>query len=507
MSKKATRPPAIDESSEEKMSTQAEKKEKSPEKTPQAVKEVKPLAVEEASEEKKSTQAEKQEKNPEKMPPELNALINELENYPKIDEKLRHVLGFMRLALSHEPKSLLGLYWKGRSLCLALFKEAISPPIRAVLWTEYLELMQEARRIKEIIDEESSFAVEQIELAIKGLEENLQNFETLMKESKDISFPSFADKECEKNKNLFQSIQKELTLLNSFASRVHALRKEVIQTGMRLKIKNRFFARLSECGDLIFPKRREFIKTLSTTFVGDVEHFVDTYFKSKTKEAQNYVLREEIKSFQDVAKRLTLNTGSFAKMRKELSQAWDALKEQDKERKKEFVVKRDLFRQNCDQVMERIKPFAEKCAADGAKRGELEKDVEEILRIMKSVELSREDVHMLKEELKKAQKPLFELERAQEEERKRQKREQEEKLKEKVAGLSKELSDLDEKNSGLSCEELKQEAGRLKQESEKFTFSKSEALAVEALFKRIEDIQEVKDEEEVFKKEGEPIYL
>lgn len=459
------------------------------------------------AEKKAEIPSQKREKRPEKIEPEIENLRKELEGIDKIDVKIRHVIGFMRSKLSGEKETQLGLFWKGRSFCMTLFKESMTQATRSVLWSEYLELIQEARRVKEILDEASSFAVEQIEIAIKAIEENLQNLPALLKKSKEVALPSFADRECLSHRDLYQSLQKELILLNSFASRVQTLRKEVIRTGMRLKIKNRFFVRLSACGDLIFPKRREMIKTLSKTFGEDVERFIDACFKAMTKEMPNYVLREEIKCFQELAKILTLNTSAFSKTRKELSQAWDTLKEQDQERKKEFAKKRESFKQNFEKMMEKIIPFAQKCAKEGADPKELEKESQEILSEMLNMELTRDDVRRLKEEIKKAQSPLFEKERALAEEKKRQKREKEEKRKEGINAFLKELTALVEKGNSMNYDEIKQEIARLTQAATELPFNASEESDMKASLQLLDPILSQKHEESVFSKEGEPQFL
>lgn len=458
-------------------------------------------------ENKEEIASQKREKRPEKIVPEIESLRKELEGIDKIDEKIRCVLGFMRSTLSREKEAQLGLFWRGRTVCMALFKENMIQATRSVLWSEYLELIQEARRVKEILDEASSFAVEQIEIAIKALEENLQNLPALIVESREVTLPSFADKECLRHRELYLSVQKELILLNFFASRVQTLRKEVIQTGMRLKIKNRFFVSLSACGDLIFPKRREMIKTLSKAFLDDVDRFVDTHFKEKTKDVPNYVLREEIKCFQELAKKLTLNTAAFSKSRKELSQAWDILKEQDQERKKEFAKKKESFKQNFEKMMEKITPFAQKCAEEGADHKALEKEAQEILSEMLNIEFTRDGVRRLKEEIKKAQSPLFEKEKALVEEKKRQRLEKEEKRKEEITAFLKELTALIEKGSSLNFDEFKQEEVRLSQVTSSLPLNPAEEREVKALFLRIEPMKSQKHEESVFSKEGEPQFL
>ena len=53
-------------------------------------------------------------------------------------------------------------YWKGRKEALVLFKEEMDVKTRSGLWKEFIALSLEARQLKEIFDEQASFAVEQI---------------------------------------------------------------------------------------------------------------------------------------------------------------------------------------------------------------------------------------------------------------------------------------------------------------------------------------------------------
>lgn len=283
---------------------------------------------------------EKPERRGEKLPYEIEALLSEVAGLEKIDEKMRHVLAFMRHVLEKGGEGDISLFWKARTQCMELFKESMLQATRSVLWSEYVELVEEARRIKEVLDEQAAFAVEQIEMAIDGMENDLRSMPELHMHGAEGIFPPFADNESLSDQEQYLAVQKELDVLNAFAAKVQVMRKEVIHTGMRLKLKNRFFVRLSACGDLIFPRRKELIGEISKLFSADVGRFVDAYFTENTKEVPNYTLREEIKKWQELAKRLTVNTQTFVKTRKVLSGAWEQLKERDKERKANLAKKK-----------------------------------------------------------------------------------------------------------------------------------------------------------------------
>ena len=91
------------------------------------------------------------------------------------EQKISQALEFMEKALSQPGSPHFKEFWEARKQCLDLFKENIPPSPRAFLWSKYCELSKEARRLKEILDEQTAFAVEQIDIAIKALEEEIQN--------------------------------------------------------------------------------------------------------------------------------------------------------------------------------------------------------------------------------------------------------------------------------------------------------------------------------------------
>ena len=83
--------------------------------------------------------------------------------------KIRLSIEFMRTALSNSGIPRFKDFWEGRKLCLPLFKENIAPKVRSQLWSSYIELSVEAKRLKEILDEQSAFAIEQIEFGYSSL--------------------------------------------------------------------------------------------------------------------------------------------------------------------------------------------------------------------------------------------------------------------------------------------------------------------------------------------------
>jgi hypothetical protein len=355
------------------------------------------------------------------------------------------------------------------------------------LWSEYIELSSEARRLKEILDEQSAFAAEQIELAIQALESDLGQYDTLLQQVPELQFPENCDA-IHAKKDLYLDLQKELHLLNTLASRVNSLRKEVVKTEMRVRIKNKFFEKLSACGDRIFPRRKELIKQISDEFMKDVQKFIQTNFQHEdAKSPPLFVLRDEIKALQSIAKLLTLNTHSFTETRLQLSECWDKVKRREKDRKKEFAAKKQVYKQNYDQVIEKIHAFAEVCKQGEISVDELNAQSNEILEMMRGVELGRDEVRALKDELHHARKPIMDRAREQEQERERKDREIEKQKKEKVSETKAQLQNLVQQAEELSSDELVAERDRLQKEFDHMGLSRSEKQIIDRIFKQVKD--------------------
>jgi hypothetical protein len=412
--------------------------------------------------------------------------VQQFESSSTPEAKIRLSIDFMRAALSHGATPRFKDFWEGRRMCLPLFKENISPKVRSQLWSSYIELSTEAKRLKEILDEQSAFAIEQIELAIQALERDLEHYNLLLNQTQDaeLSIEGFSLKE---KQEFYNQQHKELQLLNTLATRVNGLRKEVVKTEMRIRIKNKLLERLSLCGDRIFPKRKEMIKKVSQEFMEDVEKFITSYFQDEEfKDVPLYALREEIKQLQSIAKVLTLNTHAFTETRLKLSGCWDKIKNREKERKKETQIKRQAFKQNFDLVMEKIKPFAEACLA-GISLDECNRQATEILDFMRTVELGRDEVRILKDEVFKAKRGPADRARDVELERQKKERELEADRRAKINSLKEELNRLLSQVSEYDADALASKQAELLAQFEGLSIAKAERQIIDRLFKQLKD--------------------
>jgi len=340
----------------------------------------------------------------------IDKLTKEVEALTDSEAKLNHVITFMESSLAQSGTPHFRCFWQARTLCLQLFKDHISPTARTALWQKYSELSKEARRLKSLLDEQSAFAVEQIEIAIKGLENEIAAFaekkQTLGANSKLIEEmkPTILNS----HSSLYASTQHELDHLNSYATRINGLRKELIKTEMRVRKKNGFFQRLSAAGDLVFPRRKELIKVISETFTQDIDAFIGHHFSQNENHDSLFALREEIKTLQNFAKILTLNTQAFTHTRMRLSECWDKLKLIDKERKKVRAEKRNVFKQNADIVVKQIEEILLGFQSGQRTPEEAQSNFDGVINAMRNMELGRDEIKELREKIAEARKPIYE---------------------------------------------------------------------------------------------------
>lgn len=375
-----------------------------------------------------------------------------LERQPNAEEKLQLIVRFMEQALAQSGTPRFKEFWEARKLCLPLFKEEVSPLLRGRLWEEYSNLSKEARRLKEILDEQSQFAVEQIEMAVKAIEDDVANITSHSTGAIDQNalFPNFL----EKDQSFYLGKQALLNTYNAYAARVNALRKELVKTDMRVRLKNDFFERLSKAGDHIFPQRKEAIQELSQRFINDVEKFIKTYFQGTEANGPPFQLREEIKAFQGIAKALTLNTQAFTATRQKLSECWDILKEVDKEKKKERIQKKALFKENETKVLEKLKEFETQQAEQGWSTEESSRRLNEISTMMRDIQLSKDEVKTLRDEISRLRDPIQAKAKEAEERRRRDEIERQQKRQKEHQEMQKRVALFLEEAIKMSSEEV-----------------------------------------------------
>lgn len=417
----------------------------------------------------------------------FDKFLSDLDKLPDPEAKLQFTIDFMEASLSQVGTPHFKSFWEARSVSLQLFKENISPSLRSTLWNKYNELSKEARRLKEILDEQSAFAVEQIEIAIKALEQDIISFDDHLQKMTPVEF-SATNKTMIKRLSHYQKLQNELNLLNTQASRINALRKELIRTEMRVRQKNKFFQRLSSAGDKVFPRRKELIKDVSQSFITDVDTFIQDNFTSSDTHESLFSLREEIKALQNMAKVLTLNTHSFTHTRMRLSDCWDRVKSEEKERKKERAQQKAVFKQNVDSAMQKLQAFNQAFQANEFSSSEASKKLDEIFAYMRSLELGRDEQRFLREELNAARKCILDKVQAAENERHHQEHQREKQRRDNILEIIQRVKSLLKNNEGLEAETLSKERELLLEKVASIALSKAEKLEIERQLKLLRDL-------------------
>lgn len=442
-----------------------------------------------------SDQAESQKQTKEKEPHSkaFEEFVAQLESQPSPEEKLQLVIEMMRSSISQGGSPNFKNFWEARKLCLPLFKENIPQVLRSPLWEAYVELSKEARRLKEILDEQSSFAVEQIEMAIAALEKEIADLKERVEPMHGLMIPQAF----EAHENYYRTAQGELNVLNAQASRINALRKELIKTEMRVRQKNNLFQRLSSVGDHVFPRRKELIKEVSIRFVQDTDTFVKEYFSKEIAHDLLFHLRDQIKILQGLAKELTLNTVSFTKTRHQLSECWDKLKVEEKELKKERAQQRVAFRQNADALMGKIKECQGAFSEGTLTTNDAQSHLDEIISTMRHTELGRDEVKALRDEIGSVRQSLQAKMKEEEERRHHHEQEKDRQKKEKIKGLKDRIQDLLKGQEGFDADQLASEREALLADVQQTGISKLERQELERLMKPLKDMITEKKEKSV----------
>lgn len=440
-----------------------------------------------------SKEEEEQSKTPDKGHSEhLDALTKAFEGVSDPEAKLRLAIDFMEKSLGQSGTPHFKSFWEVRNICLQLFKENIQPTSRTALWAKYSELSKEARRLKELLDEQSAFAVEQIEIAVKALEDDIANLDQKPDSEVALDIPC---KALEQHATLYRNVQFELDLLNKQASRINAMRKELIKTEMRVRKKNQFFQRLSVAGDKVFPRRKELIKEISNTFISDIDAFIAAYFSQEQLHDSLYFLREEIKGLQGMAKLLTLNTHAFTHTRLKLSECWDKIKHLEKERKKVRAQQKVVFKESVDAVVQKIEEFNQSIQSGTLSIAEGNKKLDEVVAFMRSVELGRDELKYLRDQLSIARKPLIEMAKSEEQLRQEQEQERVRAKKQKIMDLKQEIETLFKSADSYDADGLAAARDALFNTIQDASLIKVEKQELERLLKPFRDLISDKQEQ------------
>lgn len=434
--------------------------------------------------------------------PRIQEFFATLEQAVSPEAKLHVALAFMKTSIAGEAGAFFSGFWEGRRRALALFREEIPQGIRTELWAEFSQMSEEAKQLKNLLDAESSFAVEQIELAIQAVEEGIAQLETQVAGAPKVQPSEVCEKVLQENVPQYDAAQRELNLLNIYAARVNALRQELLKLEMRVRHKHQIFKRLSSLGDAIFPKRKALMKTISELFSKDIESFVGRHFIDQRVVGPIFELRETIKALQSFAKELTLNPSTFANTRQKLSQCWDQIKVLDKERKKAKTEHKEKSRQGMEAATALLTPVLEAFQKQELSAADADKKLDELTRNLLRSETDKDAKKNLREHFDSLRQPVRDELSRQEELYRERLAQQEQKKREQLETFHGKLKALEEQASVLSIEDLTAQREALLVELAALPASKSEKMLCEGKLKQLRDMVASKKEEALLQHAG-----
>jgi hypothetical protein len=412
--------------------------------------------------------------------------LDSLKEVKEPEKKLESAINYMEVTLSQSGSPHFKDFWEAKKLATDIFKEHINPTQRVTLWAKYSELCREARRLKEIFDEQSAFACEQIEIAVKAIEDEIQAISEKLSKTPPLKFAA-KTRTVERNFENYNVRQKELNFLNVYATKVNSLRKELMKTEMRIRFKNKFFLRLSHLGDLIFPKRKTLIQEVSDLFRQDVEKFIEDTFSGELRMTELFQVREEIKALQGVAKELTLNTEVFSHTRKKLSECWDSIKNQIHERKEAEHGQKEIYKQERDEFLKEIEELKKKCEEKTSTREKLELELEAIVSKMRKATLGRQEIQILREKVREIRQYIFDQFKSAEELQREEALVAEQNKLEKFKALEKTTTDLIRKVESLELEALLAAFDEVTKEISLFPASRQQKLDLDKKLRVLRD--------------------
>ncbi len=278
--------------------------------------------------------------------------IKELSKYEHAEDRIEKMLEYTKLQLSHGEIHPLSRFWKMRKYCLDHFKVTIPIAKRLKLWKNYCQLIDEIIKLKQLIDEKSSFEKEQIEGALKSIADDLDQLDVLIANETSINVPKCPA--IAQHSEFYTTTQKELSIYSSYAKRLNALKKEILSLDISFKRKQEILDQIHALSDRVFPEKRRLLNLMSSTYASHIDRFVKHFFNQDHFKIPIYQLKEQIKQLQNFAKLISLNVDAFSKTREQLSQCWDQLKAFEKIQKKEKEEKKEHNVQKFDDLKEKI---------------------------------------------------------------------------------------------------------------------------------------------------------
>ena len=365
-------------------------------------------------------------------------------------EKIEKTLVFMKECLKEDGSFNRQSFWKAKLLCIELFKETIDKLKRYAFWKEFIELIHQGRVAEKLLSQNTQFLHEQILKAIELLEkESKQEPKQISKDLVEKCIPYLKSEliGLEKNQAFYE-------FYHTLVLRYRDLKNELVASQMHYREKKQLFERLDPIALSLFASRKEYITRISGTFEKVALNFCNVAFDGTKTLAPIYVLKEQVKLLQNLAKELGLNSTAFKATRLKLSELWGKLKDFEKERKKESVEKRRYSKQNLNVVEQKIEELKKIAQAKHYDLEALEREENNIIRYARTLDMEREDRVSFKEKLQELKRPFIEIQSHQIEKQKLEEQKQTQSLQKVFLDLEKDAEELIVQNGDLSFDAL-----------------------------------------------------
>lgn len=222
------------------------------------------------------------------------------------EDKVEAILTFMKECLSQEGAPKFRDFWEVRDAFHPPFKECTKPRFKAEKWREFAALTVEARRLKEILDGESRFALQEIDRALDGIAKEAS-----------LAAPS----------------EEGVALCEVLKERVHGLRWELRYLRMRQRQKEPLFKKMEEMDKELRTQKNACIEKMSACFLEEVKALAEVCQPT----------REDIQHLQQKGKALLLTHKVLYETGHLLRVLWHKTAGQDKKRMKSTPLQDELL--------------------------------------------------------------------------------------------------------------------------------------------------------------------
>lgn len=336
----------------------------------------------------------------------IEAFLEKLSQCPSPEERITLSLSYMSHSLFRDKVPYFKGFWQAKEKAFENLKE--TSDASPLLWAQYKELCEEFHRVKIVIDEQASFAAEQIELALLSfkpyVDKILQGDEVAPYSLKHL--PGHGDR------TALEKAQGTFLAIHSLIEQLAALRQEVLQSTMKARLKNRLTAEINSLIEQILPLRKEQKATVTALFIAFVRQFKESYFDDKTgKLKSNRVpliqLQREVKTLQAMAKELSITGEGFKKSRQILTPCWNTLRCAHDDYKKKQIEQKAAVEQKRKEVESRLTEFKQAVDNQQVNAANNEEKRHLLFQQFKNMGLSRDEMTFAQNEVRKILEPLY----------------------------------------------------------------------------------------------------